>query len=211
MNRCRAFLRPRLAAGATAAVVLGPVVGMAIPGGLTAQTRPTTARQPTVHLLEAGPSTVAFGYYWSEAPPVLTVRSGDIVEVTTMITNSPRGLERAGVPPDQVQPELRAIYDQVTDRGPGGHILTGPVHVEGAEPGDVLEVRILSVDLLIPYGYNGCSGFMRETCPETRTRIFRLDRERMVSEFAPGVEIPLAPFFGSMGVAPPPEAGRWSS
>jgi len=128
-----------------------------------------------------------------------------------MITSSPRRLEQAGVPPDQIQPELRAIYDGVTDRGPGGHILTGPIFIEGAEPGDILEVRVLSVDLLIDYGYNGCSGFMREACPEQRTRILWLDRELMVSEFAPGVVIPLAPFFGSMGVAPPPEDGRWSS
>jgi acetamidase/formamidase len=142
---------------------------------------------------------------------VLRVRSGDIVDVTTMITSSPTRLERAGVPAEEIQPELRAIYDQVTDRGPGGHILTGPIYVEGAEPGDVLEVRVLSVDLLIPYGYNGCSGFMPEACPEERTRIFRLDAERMVSQFAPDIEIPLAPFFGSMGVAPPADAGRWSS
>jgi len=163
------------------------------------------------HVLEAGPATVAWGYYWSEAEPVLRVASGDVVEVSTMLTNGPQRLEDAGVPPDEVEPALRAIYDEVTDRGPGGHILTGPIYVEGAEPGDVLEVRVLSIDLPISYGYNGCSGFAPEACPDTRTRIFTLDRERMVSEFAPGIVVPLAPFFGSMGVAPPPDAGRWSS
>jgi acetamidase/formamidase len=100
----------------------------------------------------------------------------------------------------------------VTDKGPGGHILTGPVFVEGAEPGDALEVRILSIDLAIPYGYNGCSGFIRENCKATgRTVILPLNRERMTSTFAPGIVIPLRPFFGSMGVAPPAEAGRVSS
>jgi acetamidase/formamidase len=163
------------------------------------------------HVLEAGPGTVAWGYYWSEAPPVLRIESGDVVEFTTMITNRPDRLEASGVPPDQVENALRTIYDSVADRGPGGHILTGPVFVEGAEPGDVLEVRVLSVDLPLSYGYNGCSGFLPDACPETRTRILTLDRERMVSEFAPGIEVPLAPFFGSMGVAPPREAGRWSS
>jgi len=162
-------------------------------------------------VLEAGPRTVAWGYYWSEAEPVLRIASGDVVEFSTMLTNGPDRLEAAGVAADQVETALRAIYDEVTDRGPGGHILTGPVFVEGAEPGDVLEVRVLSVDLPLAYGYNGCSGFAPETCPETRTRILPLDRERMVSEFAPGIEVPLAPFFGSMGVAPPPDAGRWSS
>jgi acetamidase/formamidase len=100
----------------------------------------------------------------------------------------------------------------VTDRGPGGHILTGPVYVEGADSGDVLEVRILRIDLAIPYGYNGCSGFLPSNCDSTRrTRIIPLDRTRMVAQFAPGMEIPLHPFFGSMGVAPPRDSGRISS
>ncbi len=170
---------------------------------------PAFAQQ--VHQLPATPATVAWGYYWAEAPPVLRIASGDIVEVETMITNRPARLERAGVPPEEVQQSLRDIVDQVTDRGPGGHILTGPVYVEGAEPGDVLEVRVLSVDIATPYGYNGCRGFVPEHCGESGTRIIRLDREQMTAEFVPGIVIPLAPFFGSMGVAPPPSAGRWSS
>ena len=178
------------------------VAGGALPVRLDGQTR---------HELRAGPATVAWGYYWSEAEPVLRVESGDIVTVSTMLTSSPSRLERAGVAPQRVQQELRDIYDQITDRGPGGHILTGPIFVEGAEPGDVLEVRVLSVDLSMDYGYNGCSGFARENCEESSYRILELDRERMTSEFAPGIEIPLSPFFGSMGVAPPPDAGRWSS
>ena len=114
--------------------------------------------------------------------------------------------------PEDVQASLRAIVETVTDTVPGGHILTGPVFVEGAEPGDALEVRILSIDLPIPYGYNGCSGFIRENCNANgRTIILPLDRERMTATFAPGIVIPLKPFFGSMGVAPPPEAGRVSS
>ena len=69
------------------------------------------------------------------------------------------------------------VVDTVTDKGPGGHILTGPVYVEGAEPGDALEVRILSIDLSIPYGYNGCSGFLKENCRPNKTKIIPLDRE----------------------------------
>jgi len=121
-----------------------------------------------------------------------------------------------GLPADQVQQSLRDIYEQVPreERGPGGHILTGPVYVEGAAPGDVLQVDILEIDLPIDYGYNGCSGFTRDNCPEdraARSRLFRFDRASLTSEFAPGIEIPLRPFFGSMGVAPPDDAGRWSS
>jgi acetamidase/formamidase len=169
------------------------------------------ATKPRVHRLEATPQTVAYGYYWAEAKPVLKIASGDIIDVDTLLTNTPRGLERAGVKPEDVQPSLRAIVDTVTDKGPGGHILTGPVYVEGAEPGDVLEVKILSIDLAIPYGYNGCSGFIRENCGQNRTVIIPLDNKAMTATFAPGIVIPLKPFFGSMGVAPPPDAGRISS
>ena len=169
------------------------------------------AEAQQVHELKAGPETVAWGYYVSTKQPALRIESGDIVEVTTMLTSSPRRLEGAGIPPDEVQQELRDIYEQVTDRGPGGHILTGPIYVEGAEAGDVLEVRILSIDLDLPYGYNGCSGFLRENCGEQRMRIFRFDTERMIAPFNEEIEIPLRPFFGSMGVAPPPASGRISS
>ena len=173
-----------------------------------------SAQKPTTHTLRAGPRTIAFGHYDPTSAPVLRIKDGDIVDVTTMLTNSPMGLERMGLAPARVQPELRAIYDSVprSERGPGGHILTGPIHIEGAEPGDVLEVRILSVDYSIDYGYNGCSGFVRMLCDSTRrSRIIEIDRKNNRAEIAPGITIPLKPFFGSMGVAPPPDSGRVSS
>jgi acetamidase/formamidase len=171
-----------------------------------------TAQAPRTHRLEATPQTVAYGYYWSEAKPVLRIASGDILDVDTMLTSTPDRLEKSGVPAAEVQASLRAIVEQVKDRGPGGHILTGPVFVEGAEPGDALEVKVLSIDLPIAYGYNGCAGFIRDNCTPGRGQtIIRMDRQRMVGLFAPGIEIPLRPFFGSMGVAPPPAAGRISS
>jgi acetamidase/formamidase len=166
------------------------------------------------HRLEATPKTVAYGYYWSEAQPVLRIASGDIVDVDTLLTNTPQGLQRAGVPEEKIQPSLRAVVDEVTGerKGPGGHILTGPIYVEGAQPGDVLEVNVLSIDLALDYGYNGCSGFIRENCRQGGgTIILPLDRTTMTSTFAPGIVIPLKPFFGSMGVAPRPDAGRVSS
>jgi acetamidase/formamidase len=137
--------------------------------------------------------------------------------VDTLLTNSPQGLARAGVSDDKIQPSLKAITTQVTGdrRGPGGHILTGPVYVEGAEVGDALEVKIISIDLPIDYGYNGCSGFVPALCRDggvsTPTKILQLDRKAMTAEFAPGIVVPLKPFFGSMGVAPAPELGRVSS
>lgn len=197
MNTGRPFLR-----------LTGPLLVLVLSGWVLVPTQ-----SPRVHRLPATPQTVAYGYYWSEAKPVLTIASGDVIDVETMITNTPQRLEAAGVPPGEIQQALRDIVAQVRDRGPGGHILTGPVYVEGADSGDVLEVKVLSIDLAISYGYNGCSGFIRELCDRSRptTRIIRLDAERMVGHFAPGIEVPLAPFFGSMGVAPPPSRGRVSS
>ena len=184
--------------------------------GMTAlvSTLAANPRAPKTHRLEATPATVAYGYYWSEAAPALRIASGDIIDVDTLLTNSPAGLARAGVPDAKIQASLKSIVDQVTGdhRGPGGHILTGPVYVEDAEPGDVLEVKILSVDLAIDYGYNGCSGFVPENCErDVPAKILTLNRQKMTAEFEPGIVIPLRPFFGSMGVAPAPEAGRLSS
>jgi hypothetical protein len=90
-----------------------------------------TSNAQTVHQLRATPTTVAYGYYWSEARPALRVNSGDIVEVETMLTNTPAGLERLGVRPSDIPQALRDIVAQDTGalRGPGGHILTGPIYI----------------------------------------------------------------------------------
>src|SRR6202007_2070347 len=141
------------------------------------------------YTLKPTPKTVAWGYYDASTPPVLRIKSGDTVEVQTLITSSPKRLEGAGVPPAQVEQSLRDIYDQVKDKGPGGHILTGPIYIEDAQPGDVLEVRIMSVRLAIPYAYNGLGpgrGFLPEDYPYPKMKIIPLDEKRMVAKFAPG-------------------------
>ncbi|HEY5337465.1 MAG TPA: acetamidase/formamidase family protein, partial [Rhizomicrobium sp.] len=170
--------------------------------------------QATTYTLAATPSTVEWGHYDPATKPVLTIKSGDTVVFDTLITNSPKGLEKAGVPADQVQASLKAIFDQVKDKGPGGHILTGPVYIEGAEPGDTLEVRIVKIDLAIPYAYNGFRyglGILTDDYPYSRTKIIPLDKVKMIAHFGPGIDIPLHPFFGSMGVAPPAGFGRYAS
>lgn len=186
---------------------------LALAAALSAAAAPAQTA-PKVHRLEATPSTVAYGYYWAGAKPALRIASGDIVDVDTLLTNTPAGLARAGVPEEKIQGSLKAIVAEVTGerKGPGGHILTGPVYVEGAAPGDVLEVKILSVDLAIDYGYNGCSGTLPDNCDRALpAKILHLDAKTRTAEFAPGIVIPLKPFFGSMGVAPAPELGRVSS
>src|SRR3984957_10783231 len=114
----------------------------------------TTGSAQSTQTLKPTPKTVAWGYYDAKAAPVLRVKSGDTVEIQTLITSSPKRLEDAGVPPDQVEQSLRDITTEVTDKGPGGHILTGPVYIEDAQPGDVLEIRIQKIKLAIPYAYN---------------------------------------------------------
>jgi acetamidase/formamidase len=164
------------------------------------------------YLLTPSPSTVAWGHYWSEMPPALKIHSGDYIKIRTLITSSPERLESAGLPPDKVEKELRDVQ-AVKDRGPGGHVLTGPVYIEEAEPGDVLEVRFDSIELAIPYGYNaiGQNGFLSDEIFDRKMRIINLDRNKMIGYFADSIQIPLHPFFGSVGVAPPKEAGRWNS
>jgi len=189
---------------------LGVALALALASAAKAQPAGKT------YTLEVTPQTVAWGNYDAAAKPVLTVRSGDTVVVHTLLTNSPTGLERNGVPPDQVEASLREVYAKVpaTARGPGGHILTGPIEIAGAEPGDTLEIRILKIDLAIPYAYNGFrygAGILTDEFPYARTKIIPLDKARMVAHFGAGITIPLHPFFGSMGVAPPASFGRYDS
>ena len=166
------------------------------------------------HRLDPSPSTVAWGHYDSAAKPVLRVTSGDTVVVRTLLTSTPERLEKAGVPAADVEPALREIVKTVTDKGPGGHILTGPIFVEGAQPGDTLEVHIDKIELAISYAYNAFApmrGFLPEDFPYPKIRIIPLDARAMVAHFAPGIDVPLRPFFGSIGVAPPASMGRVDS
>jgi len=170
--------------------------------------------QKTTYELKPTPTTVAWGNYWSETIPVLRIKSTDYVRVHTLLTSSPERLEGAGLPADQVEKELRDVQTvPAKDRGPGGHILTGPIYIEEAEPGDILEVKINAIDLAIPYGYNaiGQNGFLSDEIFDRKMQIIKLDKEKMLGHFANGIEIPLRPFFGSMGVAPPKDAGKWNS
>lgn len=175
----------------------------------TAQKQGTAANP---YVLDPTPATIAWGHYWSEMPPALRIHSGDYVKVHTLITSNPERLEAAGLPAGQVEKELREVQS-VKDKGPGGHILTGPIYIDDAEPGDVLEVHFQTIELAIPYGYNaiGQNGFLSDEIFDRKMSIIQLDKEKMTGHFAEGIEIPLHPFFGSAGVAPPKEAGRWNS
>lgn len=165
------------------------------------------------HKLRAGPDTIVWGHYWAGAKPVLNIRPGDIVDIQT-VSGNPERLVQAGLRADAIESELRAIYAEVKDKGPGGHLLTGPIFIDGAAPGDVLEVRILEIRPSVSYAYNGFrpgAGFLTDDFTTARTKIIPLDRERRVAKFSDSIEVPMRPFFGSMGVAPPESAGRIDS
>jgi acetamidase/formamidase len=170
-------------------------------------TTPLVAQQ--TQTLLATPETIVWGNYNGAAKPALTVHSGDTVVIQTLSTCGPaQRLESLGIPTSEIPQYVRDIYDKfpAAEKGPGGHILTGPVAIAEAQPGDVLEVRIQKVAIDVPWACNSFGagrGFLPNDFPYSRTKIIRLDRDKMIGHFAPGVDIPLHPFFGSMGIATP--------
>jgi acetamidase/formamidase len=168
------------------------------------------------HTLMPSPQTVAIGNFNAATKPALTIDSGDTVVIETAAAMEPAEIEQSGVVPASAVPQyVRDIYREVKDRGPGPHILTGPIFVNGAQPGDVLEVRILDIDLAVDYGYNRqrpYNGALPEEFPGPFQRIIPINRAAKTAEIAPGVVVPLDhPFFGTMGLAPLPSMGRIGS
>ena len=159
--------------------------------------------------INANPETVHWAFFDAALSPVATIDSGDTLTLNT-VSGGPDIL------PDnsfEILPEHLEIHDNVTPGG-AGHIMTGPVAIRGATPGDMLEVRILDVSLRTDWGWNRIrplSGTLPEDFPTLTLNHLRLDREKMVGQMPWGVELPLSPFFGVMGVAPPPEWGRITS
>jgi acetamidase/formamidase len=191
-----------------------PSVAAFLLTGISAATPICIAQPP--QSLAATPTTIAWGYYNAHAKPVLTVHSGDTVRVNTLSTcGSPERLEHGGVAASDIPLSVREIYGaKDIDKGPGGHILTGPIAIAEAQPGDVLEIRIEKIDIDVPWACNGFGvgrGFLPDDFPFGKMSIIPLDRDRMIAKFSPGVEIPLHPFFGSIGDAPPESAGRYNS
>jgi acetamidase/formamidase len=166
------------------------------------------------HELKLTPANVHWGYYDARVTPVLKIASGDTVRVETMVAGGLERVQQAGVADALIPESLKQVEKAVKDRGPGAHPLTGPIYVEGAEPGDVLEVRILGFEFLHPFGVTGFrpgSGGLPDDFPYARFRLIQFDPASGVAEFRPGVMLKLAPFWGSIGVAPPAVIHRLSS
>ena len=140
------------------------------------------------YTLMPSPQTVHVGHFSAALKPVLTINSGDIVTIESVGGPDPADVDASGVvSPSAVPEHVRTIRREVTDRGPGPHILTGPVYVNGAMPGDVLEVRILDIDFAVPYGFNvqrPYTGALPDEFPGFFQRIIPIDRQTK-TEVAP--------------------------
>ena len=166
------------------------------------------------HDLKLTPANVHWGYYDARLKPVLKIASGDTVRVETMVAGGLERLRLAGVPDTEIPDSLKQVENAVTDRGPGAHPLTGPIYVEGAAPGDILEVRILRFEFLHPYGVTGFrpgSGTLPDDFPYSRFKMIRINPAAGTAAFSPRITLKLAPFWGSIGVAPPSVIHRLSS
>src|SRR6516165_10290970 len=156
------------------------------------------------HVLMPSPQTVHVGYFDAALKPVLTIDSGDIVTIESVAGLDPAAIDASSAIPSSAVPEYtRIIRREVTDRGPGPHILTGPIFVNGSMPGDVLEIRIQQIDLAIDYGNNvqrPYTGALPEEFHGFFQRIVPIDRQAKTATLAPGVVVPVnRPFFGVMG------------
>lgn len=163
------------------------------------------------HRVPATPETIRWGTFSAAYPPVLTVESGDTV-VLECVTGAPDVM-----PPDgsdfKVPPALAAIHAANPPRL-GPHLLTGPVAIAGAEPGDTLEVRIDKIELGADWGFCGhrpLAGTLPEDFPHRFLSHIAIDRTAGTCRLPWGTELPLSPFFGVMGVAPPPAYGAIST
>jgi acetamidase/formamidase len=181
----------------------------------------TCMRKHDLHL-RSTPDNVIWGWIAADRQPVLRVKSGQSVRIDTVThqglntAKDPVALfGAAGIAAGDVLQDASDIHRSMRREGAAGpHLLTGPIHVEGAKPGDMLEVRVLDVEIRVPYGINSTgpgSGAAPGLLRQAEQKVIRLDLERKVALFARDVEVPLAPFMGIVAVAPPPGEKRVST
>jgi acetamidase/formamidase len=174
------------------------------------------------------PDTVTWGWILIDNPPVLTIQSGQTVRIDTISHQGAVHDEdpvtvfgALGVKPEEILQDVIDFWptraSRPTGAGRSAHILTGPIYIEGAEPGDMLEVQILEIETRVPYGINSTSptsgvlgpgypGTMPwDPPPQGMRRLIRTAKVagREVALFAENITVPLGPFMGIMAVAPP--------
>jgi acetamidase/formamidase len=201
-------------------------LALALLGGLAAAAYADTEIKYD-HYLGSKWNTVSMGVYTTEYPPVLTIKSGDIVKIDTSSSSAGVGIrgdimkyyKDNDLPTDTPLARDSMEINEKTKPHPSGMrgaLLTGPVFIEGAEPGDSIEVRVLDVRFRAPYGVNttgpGSGHPLADLVPRPWRHKYDLDLDRSVALFKPAsIELPLAPFFGQMGVAPPASAGGFAA
>jgi len=164
--------------------------------------------------LKASPQTVVWGVLPIDVAPALRIKSGQTVSIDTLShqgmingTDPVSFFTARGIAASDVLPEAMPIFQQVPrSKGASAHVLTGPIYVDGAEPGDMLEVRILDLKYRVPYGINNSGpggGVLPDVHSKPYPKLIKLDLQRKVALFAPEIEVPLKPFMGIMAVAPP--------
>ncbi|MDP1873377.1 acetamidase/formamidase family protein [Phenylobacterium sp.] len=172
--------------------------------------------QPAAHdaYLRSTPETVLRGSISATRTPVLRITSGQTVRIDTVshggLTSDPVAyFAQAGITADEILQDVKDIAAASTGEGWRGHVLTGPIYVEGAEPGDMLEIRVVDLENRVPYGVNspGTGGVVPGLLTEQVQKILKFDLERQVALFSPEIEVPLIPFLGIMAVAPDPAIG----
>ncbi|WP_080240877.1 acetamidase/formamidase family protein [Spirosoma rigui] len=174
------------------------------------------------HVVRSLPENMVWGYFGADVPPVYKVKDGDVVEIQTV---NPSGVSRTNpeefytknnLPLDQHAQEVIAILKNVKPEPSGirGHMLTGPVYIDGAQPGDSLEIRILDLTFPAGFGVNSVwpgGGGIPDAVTTRETFVYRYDAKRKMALLKEGVAIPLKPFMGVMALSPPADMGRQSS
>lgn len=186
------------------------------------QIRPIASDISIDATLQSSPDTVLWGYIAANLPPALTIQSGQTVEIETL---SHQGLVAAkdpekffadyGIAANEVLADAKALYAGMKrPKGASVHVLTGPIYIEGAEAGDMLEIRVRDIKFRVPYGVNNTGpgkGVLPKLLAAPSQKLIRLDLERRVALFSDDIQIPLNPFMGIMAVSPPTSLGLVSS
>jgi len=213
-------------------ILLSPLVwsGCSSGEGAPQGNRPPASSDFSVdHVVPSRPENITWGDYPSDREPVLRIQSGQVVRIETLShagsTQDQHPVEFLagfGIPAEEVlqdQIDFWASREGRPREGRGGHVITGPIYVEGAEPGDILEIQILANETRVPWGINNTSptggvfaldypGHFEDEIPldiEPGTRhLIRTDwvNGREVALFSPNVHVPLYPFMGILSVAP---------
>jgi len=191
-------------------VLLGAAASVTLVGAAFAQSE-------IVHLPSTVPNIIR-GEFNNTRSPVLRIQSGQTVKIDTVshggtVADPVAFFAPAGIGPSEILKDVMDIGAATAANGWGGHVLTGPIYIEGAEPGDMLEVKIISVEPRVPYGVNnpGPGGVAPTLVPTRLNKIIKFDMEKRTANIVPGVNIPLKPFLGIMATAPSPEAGGRSA